>query len=297
LYVSAFAAANMPTSRSVHLALQGADGYRRMSESESFRAYEGFTYFRLPYVPKYVFPLAAFNEVIVEVKSAFLNNSFGSIFTTKRYYDLFSRLSPERHYLVDGVMYPIVSFTPADNVVVFENRLAVLSALQSADAEEMGRRLFVERDFADAPVRHSSAGESGDLSWYGTNYPDAVYTGAIPQMKEVRLNIGTSLNSGYWSIRVEQFSINEITLAVENNVAGSLLYADGWSKYWKAYDNGVEIPVAPANYNAKAVSLQPGHHLVRFVFSPTYYRASLVMFYAGLVITVGTIIASRKRKS
>ncbi len=73
---------------------------------------------------------------------------------------------------------------------------------------------------------------------------------------------------------------------------------DGWSRYWKAYDNGVEIPVAPASYNSKAVSLQPANHLVRFVFSPTHYKASVLMFYAGLIITtVGAIIAWREGNS
>ncbi len=112
--------------------------------------------------------------------------------------------------------------------------------------------------------------------------------GQLIELTRNRLN--SLLNTALYTLKVEEFSPNDIIISVKTITDGYLYYADGWSKYWQAFDNGKEIPVFVANYNSKAVFLDKGDHLVRFVFNPRHYRIGLAAYYAGLVISIGIII-------
>jgi len=94
------------------------------------------------------------------------------------------------------------------------------------------------------------------------------------------------------------FSPNKVSFSVKNQKPGFFYYADGWSPYWKAYDNGMPTKVLKANYNYKAVFLPPGEHVVTFVFSPYHYMAALVLYFSGLFIgiTLAVVLFVRDRR-
>jgi len=293
-YAGVKAADKIASSKQVNAFLDAKEGYRQYSIEESKRSYKGFEYFRLPYVPAAISPVQAFIETMVHAKSAIISNSLISIFTTKRYYDMFSLLPLEQQLAVEGVVYPVVRFFPVDQVVFGNDPREILSSIRNADLQTLGHRLYLELDASPRQqVRKKiDIKEMKKVSWFGTHELDDVYRNTIPYMKDIRMNMDRFLTTKDHHVQVDHFSINEVVISAENTIGGYLLYNDGWSKYWKAYDHDQELPIAVANYNSKAVFLPPGKHLVRFVFSPTLYKTALVLYYAALVLSCVFIAVS-----
>lgn len=78
------------------------------------------------------------------------------------------------------------------------------------------------------------------------------------------------------------FDSNEAVFSIKNERPGFFYYADGWSPYWKAYDNDRPVEVLKANYNFKAVFLSAGDHIVKFVFEPWHFIAGMACYFGGL---------------
>lgn len=74
-------------------------------------------------------------------------------------------------------------------------------------------------------------------------------------------------------------SNNRVRIEVQTPKAGYLVLADQFYEGWCATVDGVSAPICRANSFFRAVSLQPGRHVVDFVFIPKG-------FYAGLLIAL-----------
>ena len=272
------------------LALSGE--YRDFTIQESRRALDGTEYFRFPYVPQAVSPLPSFIETMTKVKSGLISNSYISIFTTKRYYDLFSQAPVDKQLALNGVMYPLLRFFPPEAVSKVAGRRRLLETLSGEEVTAIGSRLYLEVEPPGpepaAPV--AAFRDLKNVEWFETDAVTRECEMHFPVIKDVRENLRRYLDTGDFRIRLKQASVNEVQVTAENAIDGYLLYSDGWSKYWRAYDGNRELPVLLANYNAKAVFLPAGRHLVRFVFSPRPYQAGLILFYAGLVLSVVAIL-------
>ncbi len=59
---------------------------------------------------------------------------------------------------------------------------------------------------------------------------------------------------------------------------GFLVLNDVWQDWWRAYVDGVEVPILRANLMFRAVPLSPGPHRVRFRFEPA---RGLLQFWPG----------------
>lgn len=287
---------SMPSSEAMYSFLKNKDNFRSLSIRDSDRARNGFEFFRLPLAPPDLTPVPAFIESMVETKSAIISNVFISIFTTKRYYDLFSLLPPENQLALDGVFYPVIRFFPLDRVLIAGNQKKLLHYLQKAEVGALSDHLYIEGK--GSALRHPG-GEIDlnayeDLSWFQTDQLFVAYKKYIPYMKTIRSDLDSYLTTQDYSLRVAGFSINDILISVENKTDGYLLYNAGWSKYWQAFEGEREIPVVVANYNSKAVFLAGGSHLVRFVFNPRHYKIALVLYYAGLLLSFLFIVFSWK---
>lgn len=277
----------LASSHTVMEFLNTKERYRQFSIEESKRSHENFEYFRLPYVASAISPVQAFIETMVQTKSAIISNSLISIFTTKRYYDLFSLMPLEQQLAVTGVVYPVVRFYPLAQIVFNGDSRDIFNSIRRSDMRTLGSLLYVEQktSLRGQTAQTTDLREMKDVAWFGTSQINDIYRQNIPYMKEVRMKLDRILNTGDYRVHVDRFSINDIAITVENRIDGYLLYNDGWSRYWKAYDYDRELPLVIANYNSKAVFLDPGKHQIRFVFSPTYYQAALVLYYAGLVLS------------
>ncbi|MBF0275290.1 MAG: YfhO family protein, partial [Nitrospinae bacterium] len=79
---------------------------------------------------------------------------------------------------------------------------------------------------------------------------------------------------------------NKVVVNVRNNVEGYFYYSDNWSKHWKAYDNGKEVPIYKANYTFKALKLGSGTHEIIFKYEPKHYIYSLYCYFLSIIISL-----------
>jgi hypothetical protein len=74
-----------------------------------------------------------------------------------------------------------------------------------------------------------------------------------------------------------------IEMDVNSREESWLVLRDGWNPQWKAYVDGVETPIYPADAAFRAVHVPAGNHTIEFRYIP---RA----FQIGMWITIGTLL-------
>lgn len=81
------------------------------------------------------------------------------------------------------------------------------------------------------------------------------------------------------------------TYAVQGEVAvpSLLVFADTDYVGWRAYVDDREVPILRANHAFKAVRVDPGRHLVRFVFDPWSFRVGAALTGVGLAIVAALL--------
>jgi len=85
-------------------------------------------------------------------------------------------------------------------------------------------------------------------------------------------------------INITDFGQNHIKVRCSVKKPCYLYYADVWSKFWSAYDNGSQTKLFRTNYTFKSVFLTPGEHIVEFVYNPPYLRISLAISCIGFFL-------------
>ncbi|MBI5641244.1 MAG: hypothetical protein HZA17_12550 [Nitrospirae bacterium] len=261
-----------------------------------------FQYFREPVV---TLPLGgryiSFEESISRVKGALSLGYNHSLFTTKRYYDLLTHVPLQNQLFLSGVVYPVIRFFPMDRVVTVPDKKQLMEFFVSGDLSGE------DRIFIEAPgIRKKQTLDLGNLQqypnveWLKLENLFPMISAAMERyegvIKGVRENPDRYFNNPLYAIEVKDFSVNEINISVKNREEGYLYYNDGWSRYWEAYDNDRKVPVSIANYNFKAVFLERGEHLVRFVFNPVHNKIGLFLYYAGLLLSAALIVVSYIRQ-
>lgn len=83
---------------------------------------------------------------------------------------------------------------------------------------------------------------------------------------------------------------SELTIQASLDGEGILVLADSFYPGWKAYENGSEISVYPANINQKAVSLKNGVHKITFKYQPNSLRNGALVSLLFGILTVVIII-------
>ncbi|TAN60152.1 hypothetical protein EPN18_09165 [bacterium] len=262
-----------------------------ITENEKTRD-KGFVLSRYLFVDFSGLPLA-FSEPIFKVKGAFSRGNNHHLFTTKRYYDYMTHVPIESQFLLSGMTASIFRFFPEGKTVILKDRREVLSYLSIAPAYALSDTLALERGSVPENTRGADGTFAGldkyeDMPSLEKNNINLAHAGFARNtgVHLTNLDIYNYMNTGEFSLKVESFSPNSLTVNVKNSVNGYLYYNDGWSKYWRAFDNGVETEVKPANYAFKAVFLKSGTHTVTFAYRPIAYLISLYAYFAALSVTV-----------
>ncbi|MGH2582063.1 MAG: YfhO family protein [Anaerolineales bacterium] len=81
------------------------------------------------------------------------------------------------------------------------------------------------------------------------------------------------------SVALIESTANRVSLLVEAPGGGWLVLADAWYPGWRAFSNGEELTLYPANGTFRAVKLNPGQEQIDFVFRPA-------SFYVGLAVSL-----------
>ncbi|MBI5885540.1 MAG: hypothetical protein HZB85_03035 [Deltaproteobacteria bacterium] len=254
-----------------------------------------FDYYRIPFINfEGRLPLA-FSEAVFRRKGAMSRANNHHFMTTKRFYDYFTNVPLANQAAASGFITPIVRFYPASMSTQAPARSAALAYLENETEETVSNRLVIETGGAAQPMHKPVAFELASLESEPWLKPENVLSFFDGYYKEKKAQAGAFRDPAQYLttpdcvIKVTGFSPNGMEASVHTSVAGYLYYSDGWSRSWKAFDNGSETRIFPANYNFKAVALNPGNHVVHFVFDPVGYRRALYLYYFGLVGTSGLV--------
>lgn len=95
-------------------------------------------------------------------------------------------------------------------------------------------------------------------------------------------------------IQLTSFTPNELKYRVRKASGNGLaIFSEVWYDGWVATLNGVEVPIARANYVLRAIELPAGNHEVTFTFRPATITqservayGSLLLLFVGLLTTI-----------
>lgn len=79
---------------------------------------------------------------------------------------------------------------------------------------------------------------------------------------------------------------DHVAAQIENAVPAIVLFAETFDKGWKAYVDGKETNILPANFAFMACALEPGRHTVEFRFKPAGFYYSLYLTVIGIAIGI-----------
>lgn len=99
-------------------------------------------------------------------------------------------------------------------------------------------------------------------------------------------------------VRIVGYTCNTVTLNVKAASAGVLVLTDQYYPGWKAYVDKKETTVTRADYDFRAIPIQPGDHLVVFSFEPESFHRGLGIAWLGLIalICISIVAAANKFK-
>lgn len=93
---------------------------------------------------------------------------------------------------------------------------------------------------------------------------------------------------------------DRVNLEIQSQSGGILTLADTYYPGWRAYLDGVEVPILRTYTTLRGIALQPGHHAVEFVFSPqafmTLFRLSMGLLLL-LLVSVAWVVWRQRRSA
>jgi hypothetical protein len=99
-------------------------------------------------------------------------------------------------------------------------------------------------------------------------------------------------------ILLNQLNSDEVVGTFENQGPAIVLFSESYDKGWKAFVDGREVPVYPANYNFMAGLVDAGRHEVRFKYEPaTFYLAAKIAVFGLGIFILGVMAGWVRRKS
>lgn len=102
-------------------------------------------------------------------------------------------------------------------------------------------------------------------------------------------------DSLFSNVSIEQYSANEVVIQTKADHNALLVLSDTYYPGWKAYVDGEQKEIFQTNVCQRAVEVPSGEHVVRFEFESPTVKAGFEITLASLLITVGLLIASRRR--
>jgi hypothetical protein len=91
----------------------------------------------------------------------------------------------------------------------------------------------------------------------------------------------------------------EVSVEFEAKQAGLLVLHDNFYPGWKAYVDGEEADIHPANLTFRAVQVPQGRHRARFTYEPLSVRAGGLLSTLGVITVLGgaVIVGVRRRRA
>lgn len=97
----------------------------------------------------------------------------------------------------------------------------------------------------------------------------------------------TSYNDKVDIIKYEPDTI-EIKAELEEN--GILFLSEVYYPGWEAYVDGVKSEIYEANYLFRAIELQKGNHVIKFIYNPKTFKIGLIISIISLICAIISLL-------
>jgi len=91
-------------------------------------------------------------------------------------------------------------------------------------------------------------------------------------------------------------SADKVVIDADLDSAGLLVLGDAHYPGWKAFVDGQEAEIYPANFVMRSVRLNAGKHRVEFRYAPASFRIGALISLTALLLAAGIIVRNRFRK-
>ena len=106
---------------------------------------------------------------------------------------------------------------------------------------------------------------------------------------------GLTVRERVRSARILSYTSQEVQIDADTNHPSLLVLNDSDYPGWKAYVDGRQARVYPANYMFRGVLLTPGKHMVRFAYEPASFVTGAVLSGIGLLCLAAFVLWSLRR--
>jgi len=92
------------------------------------------------------------------------------------------------------------------------------------------------------------------------------------------------------TVNILGFDPNSMLLEVDPEEDCVFYYSDGFDSSWRVFIDGKEDKIYRANMAFKAVMLEKGAHIVRLTYDPRFYKITLFLYFAGLLLAAAMLL-------
>jgi hypothetical protein len=181
-------------------------------------------------------------------------------------YGVYTQIQDERFLDLAGVKYDYIDTTSDPKVIKVRpgalSRFMLFRSYEVIENEQSAFDKLRNPDFN--PLRTVILEKDPDIEW-----ADSREAERIPQYAEQ--------------------STDEIELEVHSGTPGILLFNDSYHEGWRAFVNGSEQPIIPANRAYMAIKIPSGKNKISFKFLPSYFVRSLYSSGAGILMLILTV--------
>lgn len=86
------------------------------------------------------------------------------------------------------------------------------------------------------------------------------------------------------AITLTNYLPNELTYQSESTQAGTVVFSEIYYPGWRAYIDGVEVPMGRANYLLRVINVPAGSHVISFTFHPESLQRTETVAIAALAL-------------
>ena len=181
---------------------------------------------------------------------------------------------------ISGVTYFIQSALDSERAILVSEGLR--SVYQDADTVIYKNRSALPRAFV-AHVTHSVDTQDVALDWFKKEKVDfhrAAIVEAGPRLRG---------RPEFSPARIVEYAPESIEISTNAKEKGLLVLSDAYYPGWKAFVDGKEARIYPANVAFRGVAVPKGEHRVRFVYRPDSYRRALFAFSLSFVLLLALL--------
>jgi hypothetical protein len=109
-------------------------------------------------------------------------------------------------------------------------------------------------------------------------------------LEESLAEVCATTEPGYWSVSIEDYQPNRVSIAATGTAPGWLVLTDVWYPGWTCTVDGATTEVIRGDFLFRSVHLDAGRHEVVFRFEPNSYRRGRVISLVALAFVAGLLL-------